>query len=270
MVSLGRPEEDQAAGLRRLFARRHARIVLVAGARGGAEQAAVAVGIARELAAERQRVVIIDEQAAPDNAAGALGLAVRFDLLQALNADARPAQVVLHAEEGIRLLPAARLARQTEALEPRQRHALSQMLRGVQKGADFILVNASAQRSLTPLALAARYGVIAAAAGSSAATEGYRLIKQIRQSAPAMRIGLLASRAEEGDVAACANLIEVARAHLAVDAELFAGAGRRHAMPALVGALLRWCRNDGAPSAQCESAPRGHRERPACLNPVVY
>lgn len=219
MVSV---HEDQAAGLRRLFAARHAPIVAVAGARGAADQSAATVLIARECVAAGSRVVIIDEQAVPEGVAPILGAAVRYDLLQALNGDAKPSQVVLHAEEGIRLLPAARFARQTQALAAHQQRALAEMMRGVQKGADVILVNTYAPRAFSPVARAAQHGVVVAAAGSHAATEGFRLVKQLRQGAPAMGIALLCLRAEDKEHSAARHLQEVLRQRLAVQAEVHA------------------------------------------------
>jgi MinD-like ATPase involved in chromosome partitioning or flagellar assembly len=259
--------EDQAAGLRRLVAARHAQIVAVAGARGAADQSAATVLIARECAAAGSRVVIIDEQAVPEGAAPILGAAVRYDLLQALNGDARPSQVVLHAEEGIRLLPAARFARRTQALDARQQRALAEMMRGVQKGADVILVNAHAPRTFSPVALAAQHGVVVVAAGSSAATEGFRLVRQMCRGAPAMRIALLSLRAEENEYAAARNLQDVLRQRLAVRVELHAaGAG----CPVL--SLIHALRGNGAAAAgdggrslsvaACGRAPLGE--------PMVY
>lgn len=269
MVSL---QDDQAAGLRRLFAVRHARIVTLAGARGAADSTQATLRIAREMAAAGQKVVIIDEVAAPENAASAARVAARYDLLQALNGDVKPAQLVLHLEEGLRLVPAARLARQPQALSARQQRALAEMLRGVQKGADVILINAHAPRAFTPLALAAQTGVVVTASGSSASTEAYRLIKQMRQGAPAMRLALLSLRPEAAEFAACLNLLDVIRQRLNVRAELFAvgdGEGERRRCPVLglLHALLHGGEKNGL--ALTAASVRGDGDSRQ-FEPMVY
>lgn len=269
MVSL---QDDQAAGLRRLFAVRHARIVTLIGARGAADSSQATLRLAREMAAVGQKVVIIDEAAAPDNAAAAARMAARYDLLQALNGDVKPSQLVLHVDEGVRLVPAARLARLPQALSVRQQRALAEMLRGVQKGADVVLINAHAPRAFTPLALAAQTGVVVMAGGSSASTEAYRLIKLMRQGAPAMRLTLLSLRAEPAEFAACLNLLDVARQRLDVHAELFAvgdGEGERRRCPVLglLHALLHGGQTNGLGLAAIPARRDGNSRR---LEPMVY
>lgn len=264
MVSL---HEDQAAGLRRLFARRHARIVLLLGARGAAEQSAATLDLARGLAAAQQRVVVIDEQAAPHSVAQRLGLATRFDLMQAIGGDVRPAQVVVQAEPGLSLLSAARLARQGGTADAAQQQALAGMLRGIGKGADFVLVNGYTGRSLTALALAAQRALIVAGEGSSAATEAYRLFRQLRHGAPRARIGVLA-RGGAAQRAACAQLVEVARSHGRTEVELFAAGDGDSAEGQLLRSLLHAPRQRA--DMRYEEARTVNCHRPALANPMVY
>lgn len=96
------PREDQAEGLRRMFARRGRHVLGIAG--DGAT--AVTVSLAGTLARQGQRVLVLDR--ARGEAAAALGLRARFDLAQALDGDVGLTDALVHSVDGITLLPAAR------------------------------------------------------------------------------------------------------------------------------------------------------------------
>ena len=214
--------DDQAAGLRKLFAgARGAATVAFAGAAGRGMPVA---GLARGLAAAGKEVIVIDENAGANNVAAAFGLRSRFDLLQAVNRDVPAAQVLLWPEAGIRLLPAARAARQCARLGAMERRALTEWLRRLQKGIDFILVDTADRPGVefSPLLPQPQRIVIAAAPDSPSITEAYAQMKRLAQQGDCRHFDVVILRAAspaEGHTV-FANLREVARRHLGAELDL--------------------------------------------------
>jgi flagellar biosynthesis protein FlhG len=93
---------DQAHGLRRLFARRDARMLGVL----GDEATAVSLELATAFAHLSQRVLLIDRSCG--DAARGMGLRARYELRHALMGDRTLRQVTLEGPHGIVVLPAAR------------------------------------------------------------------------------------------------------------------------------------------------------------------
>lgn len=94
--------EDQAQGLRRLFATRTCRLAAVCGSQG----TAVAVALAGALARMGYRVSILDRTVG--EAARAIGRRARYDLAHVLDGDCTLGQALLAGPEHVHVLPAAR------------------------------------------------------------------------------------------------------------------------------------------------------------------
>lgn len=216
--------EDQAAGLRKLFSgTRGPATIAFAGCAG---HGALLAALARGLAAAGKEVLVIDEHAGADSVAAAFGLRSRFDLLQAVNRDVPAAQVLLQPEPSIRLLPAARAARQCARLDAMERRALAEWLRRLQKGVDFVLVDTAerAAADFSPLLPQPHRIVVAVSPDGPAITEAYARMKRLAQSRDCRRFGivLLAAGTAEGRTV-FANLREVASRHLGAELELIGG-----------------------------------------------
>jgi len=97
--------QDQATGLRRLFAKQGLSTLSVAGA-GGAGTTAVSLNLAVALARLGHRILLLDRT--KGEAPTALGLKARYELAHVLDGDKPLAEVLLRAPEGICVLPAAR------------------------------------------------------------------------------------------------------------------------------------------------------------------
>lgn len=243
MVSPPNPEastrlfDDQAAGLRRLFAGRRgpATIAITGpagargekGANGATRHSALVAGLARGLATAGKEVLIIDEHAGTHSVAAAFGLRSRYDLLQAVNRDVPVAKVMLQAETAIRLLPAARAARQHARLDAMERRALGEWMRRLQQRVDFVLVSAAegGGADFSPLLPQPQRVVITMFPDSRSITEAYALMKRLAHQRDGRRFGIvfLRAAAAEADLQVFANLREVASRHLGVDLELIGG-----------------------------------------------
>lgn len=218
--------EDQAAGLRRLFAGgRGPTTVAFAGPPG---QSAAVAALARGLAAAGKDVLVIDEQAGARNAAAAFGLHPRFDLLQAVLRDVPANRVLLRPEPSVCLLPAARAARQHARLDALARRALDEWLRRLQKGVDFVLANAAdgAGAACATLLPRPQRIVVALSADADSITGAYARIKRLAQPGECRRFDIVVLRAAgpaEADTA-FANLRDVARRRLGVELGRLTGA----------------------------------------------
>lgn len=133
---------DQAETLRRMFARRQARVLPVYA--GNARDAAGATWLAKlatGFARQGERTLVID--AARVHVAAALGLRARYDLQHALDGDCALGDALLDAAPGLHVLPAARAfdAAAPTARDARaRRHALARALPHLAAAADSDLV----------------------------------------------------------------------------------------------------------------------------------
>lgn len=174
---------DQAAGLRRLFGARAPQVVAFASGREACGRTTLLVQSAAALAMAGYGVVIVDENPAPNNAVSAFGLTARYDLSNVLHGDRSLRQVSLQAAPLVRIIPAARAARDLDHADGTLRERLDAVLREIQAGAGFVLIDSAPRRGghLSALSLAARHLAIVVAAHPSAIKNSYELIKRMAQ-----------------------------------------------------------------------------------------
>ena len=178
---------DQAAGLRRLFARRRTAAPVVAFIAGDESCGGTLLltHTAAALADGGARVLLIDECQGADGVHAALGIAPRGDLLDALTTDAAPdvasVAAVQAATPGLNVLAAARLAVDRRAGEPAAARRLTASLQRLRERHDVVLINAAVARAPTfsPLTLMATHLVMVVAAHGAAITRAYALLKQL-------------------------------------------------------------------------------------------
>ncbi|MFO7189680.1 MAG: hypothetical protein DIU74_008340 [Pseudomonadota bacterium] len=105
---------DQAEGLRQLFARRCPSVlpILIPGGGQGALVANLAIAAARS----GREVLVVD--GTPGEVAAATGLRARYELAHVFAGDKRLDQITLEPCERVRIVPAARMLRDTGRLEP--------------------------------------------------------------------------------------------------------------------------------------------------------
>jgi flagellar biosynthesis protein FlhG len=211
---------DQAAGLRRLFGSRAPQVVAFASGREACGRTTLVVQTAAALAQQGQGVVIVDENSTPNNAVAAFGLTARYDLMHAVNGTRALRQVELAAAPLVRIVPAARAARELDHLDADTRLRLADCLEQLQEGAGFVLIDCASRRGghLSALARAARHLVIVVAAQSSAITHAYALIKRIAQDRihGGFQIAITRARSHEEARAIFENMRRVAADHLGV------------------------------------------------------
>lgn len=234
---------DQAAGLRRLFGARAPQVVAFASGREACGRTTLVVQTAAALAAAGHGVVIVDENAAPNNAVSAFGLTARYDLMHAVLGERSLRQVALPAAPLVRVVAAARAARELDYAAASSQRRLAECLGEMQRGADFVLIDCATGRGhLSALSLAARHLAVVVAAQSTAITHAYALIKQLSlvRGRGGFQVVITRARAKEEARAIFDNMKRVAREHLGVRLD-FLGASTvavtEHLADALVSRL---------------------------------
>lgn len=211
---------DQAAGLRRLFGNRAPQVVAFASGREACGRTTLVVQTAAALAQQGQGVVIVDENPAPDNAISAFGLTARYDFMHAVEGARALRQVELAAAPLIRIIPAARAARELDNPDPQTRQRLAGGIEQMQDGASFVLIDCAERRGahLSMLARSARHLVVVVAAQSVAITQAYALIKRLAQARAhgGFQIAITRARSAEEARAIFDNMCRVATEHLGV------------------------------------------------------
>ena len=214
---------DQAAGLRRLFGGRAPQVVAFTSGNAACGRTTLLVQTAAALAAGGHGVLIVDENPAPNNTIAAFGLSARNDFFQVLRGERSLSQTLLAAAPLVRILPAARAARELDhasRIAAAARLNLASCLLEMQQDVDFILIDTTLRRGghLSPVALAARHMTIVVAAQGAAITHAYALIKRIAQERgrDGFQIVITRARSKAEARAIFDNMRRVAREHLDV------------------------------------------------------
>ncbi|MDR3055312.1 MAG: MinD/ParA family protein [Zoogloeaceae bacterium] len=172
---------DQAAGLRRLFARECLRVVSFAAGSQGTGKSLLVANVADCLAQQGKSVLVFDENAGRRDIASCFGATARYDLSHVIDRKKPIADVLLSVAPGIQVLPAADAVRQIGKLNEAQGQALLAGLCALDEPPDVILVDTSNDYPLgfSPLGLAAHDTVIVMAPTPASITEAYALIKKV-------------------------------------------------------------------------------------------
>lgn len=214
---------DQAAGLRRLFARRAAQAIAFIPAMEAGARNELLLNTAAALADSGSSVLLLEEQAGAKSMAARLRLRAQADLLQLVRGEATLFDILTQVTPLIGYIPAQRLARdlhQARLLPDVMRSRLRAHLQRLQNEAEFILINAAETRStqVSPLALAADHQAIVVAAHSASITRAYALIKRLSQESGLEHFQIVVSqvRGETEARAIFANMRQLASRQLGV------------------------------------------------------
>jgi len=171
---------DQAAGLRRLFAKERTRIVTFAAGANGLGQSLLVANLAASIARQGKEVLVLDETM-KNNVASYFGSRGRYDLQHVINGEKSLSEVLLNLAPGVRVLPMARAVKRLGKLNPLQQHSLMQGFAGFGAPADVILVDSSLDHPLgfSPLGLVAHETIVLVEPKGVSITDAYALIKKV-------------------------------------------------------------------------------------------
>lgn len=209
-------EADQAAGLRRLFARYPLQVLALGGA-GGAK-ASVATNLAVALAEKGRRVMLMDGSVG--ELAAALGLNCRYELSHVIAGDKRLADVLLTGPQQIQVLPAARGLDQLDVLASAEARRLRQEFSQLRRPVDTLIVNAR-PLGITKVLDAFRgraRTLMVVSEGAASIKAAYREMKALKHAAGAEEFDVVIGGIEDAKEAAAiyANIAEAAQRFLAV------------------------------------------------------
>jgi flagellar biosynthesis protein FlhG len=213
---------DQAAGLRRLLARSSSRVVTVVGARDGLGATSIVVNLAAVLGNSGKDVLVLDENLSQDNVANTLALKARYDLLNVVRGDKTWQDVLLHATQGVRVLPVARAIQGLPKLDEAQRGCLLDSLSAAAKDMDVVLVDAArAGHSVCASLSGDEPLLLVLNATASGITESYSLLKQMAMHNGRQAFDIVVNKvsSEREAMAVFDNMSLVARVHLQVRLE---------------------------------------------------
>lgn len=239
---------DQAEGLRRILAASRTRTVAVVAGTRGAGATSCIINLARALARTGKRVLIVDENHSSSNIAATLGVAARFDLKQVIEGYCRLTDALLHAAEGITVLPASRAAVALPKLDVLMEKRAVQCFAQLEQTADIVLIDVrNDAEQPSAFANAAHEVIVVVSPGPSSITGGYAAVKRMSASHGRKGFHILVNRADERDAELVyRNMAQAASAHLDVALDLM---GAIPQDPAMSGAASRYAPAFTAPFA---------------------
>lgn len=177
--------DDQAAGLRQLFARNTPSVLPIVVPGGG--QGAVVANLAAGLARSGREVLLVD--ATPGEIAAAFGLRARYELAHVAAGDKRLEQIMLQPREHLRIVPAARALCGATQLDP----WLAALAARLDPIPELIIV-------YQPAATALMEGdvLVAAAPGRETLTRTYAELKRMKRGHGRLRLLVARARDEHG------------------------------------------------------------------------
>jgi len=234
---------DQADGLRRLFGCQEPQIVAFASGHEACGRTTLVVQTAAALAAAGHGVVIVDENGGPNNILATFGISTRNDLLHVVRRTRSALQAALPAAPLVRVVAAAKAARDLDHEDVSSRDRLAAVLRELQQGASFVLIDCACRRPghLSAAAALAGHVVVVVAAQGTAITNAYALIKRIAQAQGRDRFQIAVARARSPEEARAVyeNMRRVASDHLGVRLD-YLGASAVPVTDHLADALIRY------------------------------
>lgn len=213
-------QQDQAAGLRRLFEQQALKVAGFASGTPGVGKTSVVVNVAVALARQGNAVLVVDENSASH---ASLPVGAFFgrdpgdsggDLLQVLDGERGLDDVVQGVFPGVNLLPAGQAARHFGRLSAARQQALQAAMGALKCPVDVILVDTSARHAqgFSPWGLAAGESVMIVSGSGTSIMDSYALIKKVSLSFARRHFRILVNRVktpEDGETI-FANLKTVA------------------------------------------------------------
>ena len=218
--------QDQATGLRDLMSLRtnnSTRVITVAGGAKGVGKTAVTINLASALAEKGNRVLLIDENACPNNICSRLKLKARYDLIHAINQDKRLDQVILRGPENIFVLSALRGIHALSKLDQAGQQGLVRSFSQLSDSIDVILIDTAlgGETHVLPLSLASEQVMVVLSGSVASLTGSYALIKMMSKEYAKKHFLVFVNKADTANVARAVfdSFSRIVRQYLSVSLE---------------------------------------------------
>ena len=214
---------DQAEGLRRLLVENQTQVITLVSGKRGVGRTSATLNLAAALSSAGKDVLVLDENAAPNNLADSLGLTGRYDLLDVAQGKCQIRDAVLRGK-GYAILPTARAMRALASLNVTEQQCMENALSEVSTGVDVMLVDAAMLSGQSAVSSSLAPGVrllVVMDATTAGITESYGLIKRLALENARLRFEIVVNKVADEPVARLvfSNMEKVARSNLAARLE---------------------------------------------------
>lgn len=221
---------DQAEGLRRLLICNQTQVVSVVAGKAGVGRTSATINLAAALAHSGKNVLVLDENHAPNDLSGHLGLFAQHDLLDVAQGKCKLREAVL-AGMGFCILPTARAMHALQRTENRpavlkreEQQRLKKALTEASDGVDVMLVDTAILAGQTAVSSSLVSGaalLLVVEATPSGITESYALIKRLAIENVRQHFEIVVNKAgnEKAAMTVFENMANVTRRNLSAHLE---------------------------------------------------
>ena len=221
---------DQAEGLRRLLICNQTQVVSVVAGKAGVGRTSATINLASALAHSGKNVLVLDENHAPNDLSGRLGLFAKHDLLDVAQGKCKLREAVL-TERGFCILPTARAMHALQRMENRpatlkreEQQRLKKALTEASDGMDVMLVDTAILAGQTAVSSSLVSGaalLLVVEATPSGITESYALIKRLAIENVRQHFEIVVNKAgnEKAAMTVFENMANVTRRNLSAHLE---------------------------------------------------
>ncbi|WP_298440414.1 MinD/ParA family protein [uncultured Ferrimonas sp.] len=189
--------KDQASGLRKMVQKqdRMTRVIAVTGGKGGVGKTNVSINTATAMAAQGQRVLLLDADLGLANVDVLLGVRARKNLSHVLSGECTLEEVLIEGPSGVFIIPAASGTQGMVELTPAQHAALIQSFSELESEFDCLIVDTAAGISDMVLSFsrAAQEVLVVVCDEPTSITDAYALIKLLSREHGVFRFRIVAN-----------------------------------------------------------------------------
>jgi len=204
--------QDQAEGLRRLFARDFARIITVAGGKTSVGKTHVVINLAISLARRGKRVLVLDSQHGRGNLDALLGIKPRYNLTHVIRRERTLEEVMVEGPQGVGIIQAAQGLKSLAGLDEEDQNWLVHSFSQLPQPPDGVLVDAGSAGAQSSLSMASQEIIIVVSGHHDSITDAYGLIKSLSRNFAKHYFHILVNKVESEHEARAvyANMAQVA------------------------------------------------------------
>lgn len=210
--------QDQAEGLRRLFARDFVRVITVAGGKVSVGKTHVVINLAISLARRGKRVLVLDSQHGRGNLNTVLGIKPRYNLSHVIRRERTLEEVMVEGPHGVGIIQAAHGLKSLAGLDADEQDWLVDAFGQLARPPDIVLVDAGFADTQSSLSMASQEIIIVVSGHRESITDAYGLIKSLSRNFAKRHFRILVNKvdSEHEAHAVYANMAQVAERFLDV------------------------------------------------------